>query len=106
MTLLDDYKEEALQKVLIQPFIRNNGYGDIFGEGRLHDCIVSYEVKDVTKADGSKTVSSMQITVDGSVVVTDSDKATYGGYSPKILAVEPVFDSEKADEVYEVIIYT
>lgn len=106
MTLTDDFADEMQQTVMIQSFVRNDGYKDIYAEGANYDCIISKAVKNITKTDGTAAVSNMQIYLDGTVAVTARDKITVGGVSPKILKVAPDYDIEKPEEVYGVTIYT
>ena len=106
MTLADDFAEDMEQEVLIQIRTGNDGYADTYAEGTITPCIVEREVKNVTKADGTVAVSSLQIHLDGAVVVTAADKITYNGAAIKILAVAPDFDPEAPDEVYSTIIYS
>lgn len=106
MTLLDDFRDEMQQSVMIQPFARNDGYKDIFGEGTNYACTVSRKISQITKADGSIGITTMQIYLDGLVVVTSKDRITFAGVSPKILKVQPDYDIETPDEVYSTIVYT
>ena len=106
MTLVDDFREEMQQSVMIQPFVRNDGYKDTYGEGASYACTVSRKISQITKADGTIGVTTMQIYLDGEVVVTAKDRITFAGVSPKILKVAPDYDIENPDEVYSTTIFT
>ena len=48
MAIYDDsfegeFSEEMNDTILIQSFVRNDGYKDIFGEGAFYPCHVQYE---------------------------------------------------------------
>lgn len=106
MTLADDFAEEMQQEVTIQSYTGSDGYGDTYAEGVAYPCIVEREVKNVSKSDGTVAVSSLQIHVDGAVVVTERDKITYDGAAIRALAIAPDFDIELSDTVYSTIIYS
>lgn len=97
---LEDFADEATSQILIQTFIRNDGYKDIYGEGITYDAHVQYEVRSITKADGTLTATTMQVYLAGNVVITNRDKITAEGVSPKIIKVAP-----DADE-YGIVVYT
>jgi hypothetical protein len=129
MTLLEDFGEELLQSVLIQSWLRNDGYKDIFSSGITYDCAISYQTKNIIKSDGTESVTNALIylnalapvvsddtmtddlvTWEGAPVTSDvdvsvKDKVTFNGASPKILKVTPDYDLENG-EVYSLVIYT
>jgi hypothetical protein len=94
------------QSVTISTFKSNDGYADSYNTAATYACAVEHKVENVTKQDGTVVVSSMQIHLDGAVVVTELDRITYGGVAIKILAMAPDFDIEEPDEVYSTIIYS
>jgi hypothetical protein len=104
--LVDDFGPEMKQQVLIQNWVSNNGYKDFYSDGTLHYCMVSYETRSITKTDGTAAVTTMQIDLNGDVVVGSRDKVTFGTISPKILRVQPDYDIENPSEVYGITIYT
>lgn len=106
MTLIDDFAEDMVHAVTIQSCTGNDGYADTFAEGVSYACMVEREVKNITKSDGTVIVSTMQIHLDGAVVVSGRDKITFAGATPRILAVETDYDIEKPDEIYSVVVYT
>ena len=106
MTLEDDFAEDMAQEVTVQSYTGNDGYGDTYAEGLNYSCIVEREIKNVTKADGTVAVSTLQIHLDGAVVVTERDKITYNGSAIRVLAIAPDVDIESPDEVYSTIIYS
>lgn len=85
----DDFEDELTSEVLIQNFIRNDGYKDLFSEGTTYPCHCQYETFLVTKSDGSLTPTTMQIFLAANVVIGLKDKITIGGVSPKIMRISP-----------------
>ncbi|OPY54644.1 MAG: hypothetical protein A4E48_00223 [Methanosaeta sp. PtaU1.Bin060] len=102
----DDFGELMVQTCLVQPFIRNDGYKDIFGEGVIYPCIIETKIFRITKTDGTITTTTAQVYLDADAVVTIRDKVTFGGVSPKILKVATDHDIESPEDVYGIIIYT
>ena len=105
-SLLGDFHEEMQQTVLVQTFIRNDGYKDIYSEGTAYPCLVSQKTSEIITADGKKANTSMQITLDGLVGVTEKDKITFGTKSPKILKVHRTYDLETPEDIYKIVVYT
>lgn len=105
MSWIDDFRDEANQMVLIQPFVRNDGYKDLYGEGQLNPCIIQYEVFNILKADGTQATTTAQIFLDGAVTVTGRDKIAFEGLSPKILKISPN-NELGSDNLYGIVIFT
>ena len=103
MSLDDDFPGEMKLSVSIATWKSNDGYGDIYNTPVSYSCAVKYEVKNITKSDGTVAVTTMQIYLDGSVSVASKDKVTFGGVSPKILRVGKTYDGAA---VYATVIYT
>lgn len=104
--LSDDFGELMVNVCMIQTFIKNDGYKDVFGEGVLYPCIIEHKVKAITKQDGSATVTTSQIHLDPGPVVGPRDKVTFDGISPKIINCGPDYDIEDPEDIYAIIIYT
>lgn len=104
--LSDDFAELMIQNILIQPFLRSTGYGDVFGEGILYPCIIEHKIKPITKPDGSLTVTTSQIHLDPGAIVGPRDKVTFEGISPKIISCGPDYDIEDPEDIYAIVIYT
>jgi hypothetical protein len=86
---LDDFEDEIKDSVLIQNFVRNDGYKDIYSEGIIYPCAVQYEIYNVTMSDGTLTSTTMQIFLGPNAVVTARDKITINGVAPQILRISP-----------------
>lgn len=85
----DDFSDELTSEILIQNFIRNDGYRDVFSEGSTYPCHCQYETYNVVKSDGSISPTTMQIFLAADVVIGLKDKITVNGISPKIMRVSP-----------------
>ena len=103
MTFAKDFPDELKQSVSIATWKSNDGYGDAYNAATTYSCAVKYEVKNITKSDGTVATTTMQIYLDGSVSVASKDKVTFGGVSPKILRVGKTYDGAS---IYATIIYT
>lgn len=95
-----DFSDEKTSEVLIQNFIQNDGYKDIFSEGVIYSCHIQHEICQISKSDGSLTTTTMQIYLGPDVIVTTRDRITVNGKSPKILRVSHDPDS------YGLVIFT
>lgn len=104
--LSDDFGELMVQSVLIQPFVRNDGYKDVFGVGVLYPCILEHKIKPITTANGIATVTTSQIHLDPGPVIGPHDKITFEGISPKIINTGTDYDIEEPTDPYAIIIYT
>lgn len=102
----DDFGDEMVQSCLIQPFIRNDGYRDVYDDGRLYPCVIEHKIYNITKPDGTVTPTTAQIFLDGNAVVGIRDKVTFNGISPKILKVGTDYDIEDPEEIYGIVIFT
>lgn len=105
-TFLEDFDDECGQTVLIQSWVSNNGYKDVFSEAVSVQCSVSYKIQNIIKSDGTEAMTTCQIYVDGDVVVNERSRITINGKVPKILKVSVDYDIEYSDEIYGIIIYT
>ena len=102
----DDFSDFMMQSCTIQPFVRNNGYADIFGTAVSHSCAIEYKVFNITKADGQPGVTTAQVFLDAGVIVGLKDKITFNGLSPKILKIAFDYDAEDPSDEFGVIVYT
>ncbi len=84
-----DFADELDSSVLIQPWLRNTGYADVYGEGTTYDCHCQYETFNITKSDGTLTATTMQIYLSADIVIGIRDKITINGVSPKVLRISP-----------------
>ena len=106
MTMTEDFGDEMAQSVSIAPFQSNDGYDDTYGTAVSYSCAVQHKVKNITTADGTVAVSTMQIYLDGSVAVTARDNVIYNGTPIRVLAVGIDYDIESPSEVYSKVIYS
>ena len=107
MSLADDFREEmAENKVLLQSWVSNDGFDDVFSEGALFDCMIVRKVRNVVNSDGQILVSKIQIHLDGVVTVTARDKVTYGTTVLKVLDIAVDYDIEPPFSVYSTTIYS
>ena len=102
----DDFADFMVQTCTIQPFVRNNGYADIFGTAVIHSCAIEYKVFNITKADGQPGVTTAQVFLDAGVIVGLKDKITFNGLSPKILKIAFDYDAEDPSDEFGVVVYT
>ena len=102
----DDFADFMVQTCTIQPFVRNNGYADIFGTAVSHSCAIEYKVFNITKADGQIGPTTAQVYLDAGVTVGLRDKMTFNGLSPKILKIAFDYDAEDPSDEFGVIVYT
>ena len=106
MTLADDFPDEMGQSVSISAWATNDGYSDTYGSAVTHSCSVKHKVKNVTKLDGTVTVSTLQIYLDGDVTVTDRAKIVFGGNTIRILAIGTIYDAVTPSTIYATVIYS
>ena len=102
----DDFADFMVQTCTIQPFVRNNGYADIFGTAVSHSCAIECKVFNITKADGQPGVTTAQVYLDAGVNVGLRDKITFNGLSPKILKIAFDYDAEDPSDEFGVVVYT
>ena len=102
----DDFADFMVQTCTIQPFVRNNGYADIFGTAVSHSCAIEYKVFNITKADGQIGPTTAQVYLDAGVTVGLRDKITFNGLSPKILKIAFDYDAEDPSDAFGVIVFT
>jgi len=102
----DDFADFMMQSCTIQPFIRNDGYKDIFGTAVSHSCAIEYKVFNITKADGQIGPTTAQVYLDAGVTVGLKDKITFNGLSPKILKIAFDYDAEDPADEFGVIVFT
>ena len=102
----DDFADFMMQSCTIQPFIRNDGYKDIFGTAVSHSCAIEYNVFNITKADGQIGPTTAQVYLDAGVTVGLRDKITFNGLSPKILKIAFDYDAEDPSDAFGVIVFT
>jgi len=104
--LSDDFGELMIQVCTIQRFIQNDGYADVFGPEVSYPCVISHEVRSITKEDGTISTTTAQIYFDPDVVVGLRDKITFEGHSPKILKISTDHDIEVPGDLYGTTVYT
>jgi hypothetical protein len=103
---LEDFGEFCKQTIIIEPFVRNDGYKPVYGSGISSPCAIEYKIFNITKSDGQLGPTSAQIYTAGDVVVSLQDKITFNNISPKILRIGIDYDVEDPEEVYGKVIYT
>jgi hypothetical protein len=104
MSLAADFKDEMAQSVSIQAVASTDLYGPTYGPAVTYACHIKEQVKNIIDKNGTATVSSLQIYLDGHPAVTDSAKITYGGKNPPILKIEKMWDEKGG--AYATIVYT
>ncbi len=102
----DDFADFMMQSCAVAPFVRNDGYKDVFGMAVSHSCAIEYEVFNITKADGQIGPTTAQVYLDAGVTVGLKDKITFNGLSPKILKIAFDYDAENPSDEFGVVVYT
>lgn len=104
MTLTNDFSDWMNQTVLVRHRTGTGLYGPTYDDGEIYKCRIDHEIKLIRTKSGTEAVSRMQIYLDGSVCINESDKIAVGTESPPILSIEPVTD--ESGETYMVVVYT
>jgi len=104
--MIEDFGDEMAQSVSISSLKSNDGYGDTYNTAVTYKCAVQHQIKNITTANGTVAVSTMQIYLDGVVAITPRDKVVYNGTPIRVLAVGIDYDIESPTEIYSTVIYS